>query len=644
MAKKPKTSKLPAADKSITENLPSNAAKVRKRVAGSQWLAGAAPWESYGEESASMREGIAALADDGKTEVFLGSIEDVAGGKLKVTHTKFPGTEKNVEEDSKDGLLSLQRYKTKPQTAQELMEGKTEVTPLREDSFAAGGQEGGRVIFSADAFYYILLTDDQKYRAMQNSYKFYREDPIYRGMINALLNFIIGTGLVFKATDENLLVNDYIQQFWKINKMTGKDSECIKRFLLTGEIALRYYKKGNNGIAAKFPAVRLIPFWRLAEVLKDPQDAETIVGYRIWEAAGPYRPMIKQEMVGPDDMLFWKNSTPEEDRGEPPLLATLKPCKWYQDWMQNRVILNRFRTAIVLFKKIKSGTPPKVSAVSSADPNATTEHMGLSGKLEKRLPKSGSVVTHNDSIDYDWKSPNLQASDAGEDGRKILLYIAVAAQIPEFILGDASNANYSNLMVAENPFVRQVEAWRSFFGAFFSEMFRIVIQQGIDTGQLPKNSTETKIAEGSKWVGMARKFLKKIGLSEADTDDNGNVKTTRAIPTRTDVEIDWPSIIYKNQLVEAQTFQLHQSMGLASKETLRGKCGYDNDIEKQRLAAEGEEDQDEFEKNRQAALDADAAAAGTGDPNEPGRGSPAVKGKDSGTAGGDPARQGYGKA
>src|SRR6185295_8934076 len=147
---------------------------------------------------------------------------------------------------------------------------------------------------------------------------------------------------------------------WLLNKMKGKDAEIVKRFFLVGEIAVRLFPKGRNGIAAKFPALRLIPFWRLAEVYKDPEDAEIITGFKVWQAAGPYRPQIAVDEVPPEEMLFWKNSTPEEDRGEPPLLAVMRPCKWYNDWLENRVMLNRYRSAVVLFKKIISGTPSKV--------------------------------------------------------------------------------------------------------------------------------------------------------------------------------------------------------------------------------------------------------------------------------------------
>lgn len=603
---------------------------------------GPMPWEEY-SDSASVQEGLNAMIEDGQTEVLVSAIEDVANGRIRISSPKMPMRGDADVREKADGML---KWKTK--------DGK--LVDLKEtDHLASGSEEGGRVVFAADAFYYILLTDDMKYRAMQNAYKMYREDPLFRGLINSLLNFIIGKGLKFQAMDENPAVNEYIKQFWAINKMVGKDSEIIKRHLLTGEIALWLMPKGTNKLAAKYPAVRLIPFWRLAEVLKDPEDAEVITGFRVWRASGPYRPQVNEDIVSPDEMMFWKNSTPEEDRGEPPLLACMKPAKWYADWMQNRVTLNRFRTAIVLFKKIIKGTPGKVSAISSADPSATL-HQGTHGKLEKRLPKAGTVVTHNDSIEYDFKSPQLGAADAGEDGRKILLYVACAAQVPEFLLGDAGTVQFSNLFVAENPFIRQIEAYQTYFEGFFEELFRRVIQHGIDTGEIPKTSTETTVTESSAVGRLFRRLIKKAGLAEAlnvDSDDDGNTTVQKSIPTRTDVKIDWPSLLHNNQLEDAQVMQLHQALGIASKQTLAGKAGYDWDVEKERLKEEQADDQDAMVAQRQAMIDAAADAGGPGnDPSEPGGGVPKEKG-DKGTkttnasaaaGSGDPSRTGYGKS
>jgi hypothetical protein len=288
--------------------------------------------------------------------------------------------------------------------------------------------------------------------------------------------------------------------------------------------------------------------------------------------------------------MFWHNGEPEDTRGEPPFLSIMRATKWYADWLLNRVVLNRFRTAHVLFKKVK-GTPSQATSVSSSSPDSTKS--GLGGKLEKRLPKPGTIVTHNESIEYEWKSPDLGAGDAETDGRAILKYALAGSQAPEFLIGDASTANYSSLLVAGNPFVRQVEFYQDMFTGIFRAVFAHVIEHGIKTGKLKKTSTETVLVESRLRNGV-RRVLRALGLRE-DLAGDGTAK--KPIPTKTEVDIMWPSLIHSDQMEEAQTLQLHQSMGIVSNETTQQKLNYDHEVEEARMAAE-RVDQDKYSSNR----------------------------------------------
>jgi len=446
-----------------------------------------------------------------------------------------------------------------------------------------------------------FLTDEERLEAMRQSVKAYREDPLYRDVINNYTYFIIGKGLVFKAADENPKIQEHLWKFWKENRMDGRDTEIIRRYLKIGEVMLRYFSKTSTGAVAKVPRVRFVPFWRLSDIAIDPEDIETITGFKInkvkfingVDVGGIGEP---QEVL-PEDIQWMKNATPEETRGEPLFLTILRPCRWYADWIFNRVVLNRFRSAHVLFKKIK-GSPNRVNSVNTGVPNTTRK--GEKGKLMKRLPKPGTVVTHNDSIEYEWKAPELGATDSKEDGRAIKQYVAAGAQIPEFMLGDVTDANYSATFVSENPFVRAIEFYQDLFEGFFAEMFERVIKQGIKSGAIPAMSTETVLIESGPAMSRFRKALNKLGIQEADK--NGNIKVVKKIPTSTEVNIDWPTILHKDQLDEAKTMQLHQEMGLVSTETLRGRAGYEQELEEQRMAAEAKAAKDAAEVGRDEAI------------------------------------------
>lgn len=528
---------------------------VKEKGAGKMpWMSGEAPWEEYSGLQVPM------MGEDNK----IVSILDIGGGRIKVTEPNY------------------------------VSEGT---------GFDFGDRTNARVIFSQTNADDFRLDEDTKVQAMEQAMRFYRENPKFRAVVNGYRNFIIGAGAKVTADDENPEVQAYIDEFIKVNGLDGKDAEMVLNYMKVGENAVRWFTKDKNGRMARIPKIRIVPFWRITKVIKDPEDAEVDKGYEIqvFKTQNPHG-TLEAKTVGTEELQFWRNADLDESRGEPPFLVIMRAAKWYEDWLKNRVILNRFRTAHVMFKKIKSGAPSRVSSTSSSSPDAS-KNKGRGGKLEKRLPKPGTVVTHNDTIEYEWKSPKLDASDAKSDGRAIILEIASGASVPEFLLGDASNANKASTLTAESPFIRSVQFWQDFFKSMFGDIYQRAIEHGIKTKRLKKTSTETVVKESGTLMRLVNKALNKVGLKEVDI--NGDGMTRRPVPTKTTVTIEYPTLLQRDRLKDAQSNQIDQNMGLASVETLRGKAGYDHETETRRIEAEREAGVDPFEGERDEAIKAE---------------------------------------
>lgn len=56
-------------------------------------------------------------------------------------------------------------------------------------------------------------------------------------------------------------------------------------------------------------------------------------------------------------------------------------------------------------------------------------------------PEPGSVIIHNEAEQWSAVKPEINASDAAEDGRALKLMLAVGAQLPEHFLSDGANGN-----------------------------------------------------------------------------------------------------------------------------------------------------------------------------------------------------------
>jgi len=473
------------------------------------------------------------------------------------------------------------------------------IAEVGRDDFLLDNETNSINILTASGADTTQLDDAQRTKAMEQSDLMNRNNPMYRGILEACVYFTIGKGFKWSADDEDPRVQKYLDKWWLANKMDGRDVEIVRKFLRYGEVVVRWFEKDAEKRNAKVPKVRFIPYWRLDNIKTNPEDVEEVVQYDVIQpnAADPENGTPETRPVPVKEVQMLKNTDSECTRGQPYFLTIMQACTWFKDFISNRVTLNRFRTVHVLFKKVK-GSPSKVNSVKNAKPNATTK--GLGGQYQKRMPKAGTTVTHNEGIEYEFKAPNVEAHDARWDVTAVRQYIAAGGQVPEFLLGDAKEANYASAFVSENPFIRQIEYLQDTLGRFFKAMFARAIEHGIKTGQIPSMSKETVVMESGPIMRRVNKILCACGMKDANEQGDGAKRVP--VKTKRTVTIQWPSILHKNQLEEAKTLQIHQVMGVASEETIATKLNYEYEDELRRKEEEEKRAMDRFDAKRDAAI------------------------------------------
>lgn len=437
----------------------------------------------------------------------------------------------------------------------------------------------------------IILTPEFILQVQSASSKRYLVDPIYQGILDAFKFFIVGQGIYVTPQDESEKVLEYLRQFEEENKMETRERDLVAKSLKAGEIFIRKFTKGKSGTNAKIPTVRFLNFWEITKIIKDPEDNEKVITYvRTFKNT---KDEVDTEDIPAKEIIHIKFGALDDNRGLPPFTSIQKKCFEYNDWLFNRVVFNRLKTAFYL-EEIISGTATDVTTVDNATPDA--DKTAKRGKLIKRMPKHGSKLTHNESVKYKWLSPDVKADDAKEDGRAIRLAICTGAQCPEFILGDSSQSNYASSLVAQNPFVRKIQWFQDFYEIYLKELYSWVIGYGIENGHLPKMSTETIMREKASAVGWFRKFRKIFNLEE-QFDKAGNIVVSQPIKTKTGVDIQFPTLVATDILKDTTAYQIQQAMGVVSDETISKKLGYDFEEEKRKMEKEeneaGEEGDDE---------------------------------------------------
>ncbi len=439
------------------------------------------------------------------------------------------------------------------------------------------------------------LDDSTRNDMRQKCIQAYYRSPEGRAIIKNLTSYIVGTGIDYTCQDENPKVQEFLDSWvYALEvRFDQRQMSIIRRALRDGEVFVHLiFKRG-------FSAMRFYSPGEIVKINTDPNDAEKTLSYeREWkDSAGKMR----TEIIDAKEIHHIRLEVDEDvERGRPLLEPVLKRLAQYEDWLEGRIKVNKSKSSIFL-ERIVDGSPARVAAVASSFPGVATGNFD-NDPYAVQAPRYGTVVTHSKAVEWKWVEPHINAADCAEDGRQIRLSIAAGVQLPEFILtSDASNANYSSTMISESPFIKSVEGFRFFFEQEFKAIFARTISWAIETGILPKISTETVMTEA------ARRQVRKLKAAARDNgadlkeqiaaiaQDSENTEEIE-VPTKTEVDIQWPSIITRNLWEETQSVSQWFENGWISKESAQMRFGLDPDEEARKIEREKESEPEEGEE------------------------------------------------
>jgi hypothetical protein len=397
-------------------------------------------------------------------------------------------------------------------------------------------------------------TETEHETVQASAYKLYHENLFARSIVRNLAKFVLGKGPTIIPDDANPEVKKTWQEFRKLNKMNQREKEIVSRTFRDGEVFLRKFVDETDGtVKIRFIRASLIsdPSGGMDDgksfgIETDPDDIETPVVYykQKVDRKGQSLGRGEFEAIPADEIIHIKVfCDADQKRGVTIYRVCAKRLKQYEEWLLDRIVLNKIRTAITLVKKVDA----PAGTVKSIREEGLSTRMPESYKRQKMLER-GTVITASKGISYEMLSPNINASDVAEDGRSMLLSIATGVGFPEMLLTSSyENANFASTMVAQNPWVREVEDWQDFFTSFYQELFELVIQTKIDAGMLPSD-TETTCA------------------------------------------VEFPPMIAANLKEMAEAYEIQQKYRIMSKRTWRAKMGLDNDQEKLYIEEEDAEE------------------------------------------------------
>lgn len=332
------------------------------------------------------------------------------------------------------------------------------------------------------------------YDMLDVAFKKYHTDLFSRAIVRNLCKFVLGKGPIIKPRDKNKKVLEKWERFSDRNTWSEREKEIARRVFRDGEIFIRKIVDQNNGDTL----IRFIPPSMIRNPVNVRQHNEgESVSYGIGTDIDDIETVRTYYYCTKDSRLIKKFTSDEiihikilsdsdMKRGVSFLLVALPMIKKYMDWLDDRAVLNKVRSAIALVRTVE-GTSGTVESIRSS---RQSQYRDADKHKAQAFPR-GTVLTASKGISYQLLSPNIQASDVKDDGRAMLLAIAAGCGFPEMILtADFSNANYSSSMIAQNPFVREIEDWQDFFSVYYKGIFRDVITNYIQFGdeRLPEST------------------------------------------------------------------------------------------------------------------------------------------------------------
>ncbi|MDQ6661724.1 MAG: hypothetical protein M3Z24_12260 [Chloroflexota bacterium] len=374
-----------------------------------------------------------------------------------------------------------------PRIQEQINPGATASSPTQEDWY------WGRLTTGDEEDYYWRRLSDNWYQKDQipstylelhnACYEAYNANPLAFAIIEITTSFVLGKGVTLAAHHPE--VQRVLMDFWQDadNHMDTRVYALCTELALYGEQFIRFFVNPYDGHVK----IRQIDPSIIDEIETDRDDIETPLRFHR-RPIGPSAPLPgdsslpasptsdKQNgegewfIAGKEVQQFCINKVSNAKRGKSDLATLLPWLRRYKDWLTDRVRINKYKGAFLWDVEL-----------SGADRKSIERK-----KVEYAYPpEPGSVIIHNEAEKWSAVKPEINASEAAEDGRAIKLMIAVGAQIPEHYLSDGDNGNLATAKEMGLPTILKFQRRQHVLRSMLRAILDRVVDEAQRVGTLP---------------------------------------------------------------------------------------------------------------------------------------------------------------
>jgi hypothetical protein len=341
-------------------------------------------------------------------------------------------------------------------------------SPERDNNFFTGGM--------SDLYQQDRNSWDRR-KMFAEALRAWRVNPIARRIVNLTTSFIVGKGLTIKVKDDPA-TERFLLEWWNhpLNKI-GKNAKRWKDEDVRAGNLFFLFSVDESGMSY----IRAVPAELIEEIETSPNDVEQETRYlknagldEGWDA---YQPEGNQRSF----MVHFASNKPVGSVwGEANLWPLLVWIGRYSGWLEDRVRLNRFRTAFMYVVRGQYANE--------------AERVARERQINANPPKPGSVLVTNAAAGEEWGilSANLDAFDASVDGMAVKKHIASGVGFPLHYLAEPESATRTTAEAAGTPTFRTLEEEQYEYFECIRELARIAceIRARVDNSINPKAEIE----------------------------------------------------------------------------------------------------------------------------------------------------------
>jgi len=317
-------------------------------------------------------------------------------------------------------------------------------------------------------------TPQQRTQIVKYIRKLVKTNTHVRGILRTYVKYIARAGFAFNLKDAQLQTR--WNQWAELNDWPGRQKLIVKRALRDGEVMV-WWQQHNGMLLPRF----------LDPLLINNNNVSLASAYKEGVKPNPDDPEQPESYLHqnfgeiPADEVTWYRTDDEMGCGRswPWFWLIAMNAKSYRAWLDDRIKLNRLRTAVAMVRKHPRKSKAQVQSWLASRKNAgsqTIDPRKDDTTVDQERWRGAQVFDLHGEEDLEFKRPNIDARDARYDGRALLLTLAASTGLAEYMVtGDAANNAYASALVSEGPAVVEFESFQSYFEKRFkSDCLRVL--------------------------------------------------------------------------------------------------------------------------------------------------------------------------